>query len=1292
MRKSFSSVILAVMIALCFAHFPSFAQDSSPHWEIVPPSQRYLEWEAQQLSKDKSGGSVPDNKANSGQNHTGYIPFPVDLSHLAYDLPIEPYSPTRDVKAATKYDLRDYNYIPSAVRNQNPYDTCWAHASIGAMESNYMRQGYSEIELSEMHLAYFSFINSTKTKAFHSSSVTTFDGAMGHGGNSFYPTAIYSRLDGPVLESEVPYGRGKEPLYKTPESYSRVLRLKDVYYIGMDTKAPTVNEQRAIVKDRIAECGAVVANYCHSDSYYNTTSSGGTAFHSTSTSTNHAIQLIGWDDSYSKDNFKSKPSSNGAWLAKNSWGNTWGDSGYFWISYETYLTDGTAFVVEPVNSDLKCYYYDALGWTASITYGSASNTYAANAFQATRDGEKLSEIGFYSQVNNLSYEISIYTGQGTSMPSSPTAGTLAKTLSGTIPYAGYHTISVGNSPISLTKGQYFSIIVKYTGQSSLPVEMTNSMSPNVSIENGSFISSNGSLWSTGGTQKINATIKAFTTSSAGETKPTITTASLPAGTIGSSYSAMLSAYGATPITWTVSSGSLPDGLTLDDDTGIISGTPTTKDDYTFTITATNSKGSAQKQYTVSVSDLPIITTTAFSGYAGYAINAQMALSSTTSAKWSATSLPKGLKLNADTGAITGKPSKAGSYSSTITATISQGEISETVGFTIYEKPVKAALKTSKLPDIDIGASVQQSLTVTGTKPITIVVSDDTLPAGLSYAVDEDDGVIAFSGTPTEAGTFTIVVNISNIVNDLTGKKADTKKIKFKIKAESPVIDVPDKLPDGEVGEEYEYQVTLSSGTAPEKWSASGLPKGLTIDKTSGLISGTPTKYGTFNVTLQAQNNGGKDKTAKIPLSIFAVPEITLKSLKAGTTGKKYSVKLTATGEPSSWGVVNLPAGLELSQDKKGNYLIAGNPTTPGTNKVQLTASNSTGSDSKTFELVIKGVAPKIKATLPKTATIGSDYEGTIEITGTLPLTKLTYEIAAKDLEKANLESLEELGLTFTGDLTTGIATISGTPLYAVKGLPVQIIASNAEKSDVKKKISIKIPGTKPAFSSPSGKEVKETLTAGSSVSIEFVCTGSEKLEWSMKSLSGFTLTEDASDVHKATLTGTMPSSGKASTTITVANASGKATMKVTLTVGSVAASGQEDVESAEPEEPEQDEPEQPELGLSVGAERSVSEIGSAEREAIEREGYTIVAVLPELSVDVEGMYDLDVELDSGAEVGRELVWLAFPQNAKSSEDDEIVEFWDETGEETQTVPEGLKLKVSVWLREGVRYAPVIAVK
>ncbi|MBR1486673.1 MAG: hypothetical protein IJ597_05400 [Synergistaceae bacterium] len=345
----------------------------------------------------------------------GYVPTPINLSRLAENPPQEN---SRHLllksSAGSKYDLREHGYVTS-VKSQSPYGTCWAFAAIGAMESNYLINGGGDIDLSEMHLAWFTYANADKTKAFKSYTTSAnLKTVLDLGGNSFYPAAVYGRLDGPVLESAVPYGEGKKPSATTPQSYSRVLRLRDVYYLAFGSNNVNKDAQsREIIKNRIQTTGAVVANYYNNDSSYKEVKTGEVAYYTKDTSVNHAVLIIGWDDSYSKDNFKAKPSSDGAWLIKNSWSNInpatsrydQNYDGCFWMSYEQYLTDGSAFIVEDADSNMKVYYYDALGWCGSLYI-----PYGANIFKSERDGETLTEVAFFTPDNNVDYEINIYTG------------------------------------------------------------------------------------------------------------------------------------------------------------------------------------------------------------------------------------------------------------------------------------------------------------------------------------------------------------------------------------------------------------------------------------------------------------------------------------------------------------------------------------------------------------------------------------------------------------------------------------------------------------------------------------------------------------------------------------------------------------------------------------------------------------------------------------------------------------------------------------------------------------------
>ena len=92
------------------------------------------------------------------------------------------------------------------------------------------------------------------------------------------------------------------------------------------------------------------------------------------------------------------------------------------------------------------------------------------------------------------------------------------------------------------------------------------------------------------------------------------------------------------------------------------------------------------------------------------------------------------------------------------------------------------------------------------------------------------------------------------------------------------------------------------------------------------------------------------------------------------------------------------------------------------------------------------------------------------------------------------------------------------------------------------------------------------------------------------------------------------------------------------------------------------------------------------------DGYVIAAVLPEIEVTAEGQYDFEVDLDEKVAAGAELVWFAFPESGKETEDDEIVDFYTKAGEDTKVVPEDHVLVVSPWLNAEVKYEPVIAVK
>ena len=141
--------------------------------------------------------------------------------------------------------------------------------------------------------------------------------------------------------------------------------------------------------------------------------------------------------------------------------------------------------------------------------------------------------------------------------------------------------------------------------------------------------------------------------------------------------------------------------------------------------------------------------------------------------------------------------------------------------------------------------------------------------------------------------------------------------------------------NGTVGTAFSYQITASN--SPTSFSATGLPAGLSVSTTTGLISGTPTAAGTSTVTLGATNAGGTGN-ATLTLTIAGpAPVITSATSASGTVGSAFSYQITATNSPTSYSATGLPAGLSVNTT---TGLISGTPTAAGTSTVTLGATNA----------------------------------------------------------------------------------------------------------------------------------------------------------------------------------------------------------------------------------------------------------------------------------------------------------------------------------------------------------------
>ena len=362
------------------------------------------------------------------------------------------------------YDARNYNYI-SSVKNQGVNGLCWAFATYGAVEANMLKNGYPEQDLSELHMAY-----STSDRS--GNFLQGFDREPGGGGNRYYALSYLMRgtnLSGAVDESQDPYDEYihseiQPRALAATQSKKKKLTVLNMPFISGRGKADAYTA--GLIKAAVLQYGAVAAEmywdyanvaWQEGTYYFNYADSGISA-----NAANHVVLIIGWDDNFDKSKFREdkQPSSDGAWLIKNSWG-TAGLSGYFWISYEDTNFPQSAYAIdgaELYDSGENVYEYDYT-WEGSRSFTESINghTYYARIFTVQTEGEWLKQV-----------KVNIAAGTTVSVDIIPNftnfngydSGSFSANTTKTFTYPGYYTIDL-DSPVTLgAADSQFAVIVK----------------------------------------------------------------------------------------------------------------------------------------------------------------------------------------------------------------------------------------------------------------------------------------------------------------------------------------------------------------------------------------------------------------------------------------------------------------------------------------------------------------------------------------------------------------------------------------------------------------------------------------------------------------------------------------------------------------------------------------------------------------------------------------------------------------------------------------------------------------
>ncbi|MGW9969499.1 putative Ig domain-containing protein [Staphylococcus epidermidis] len=578
---------------------------------------------------------------------------------------------------------------------------------------------------------------------------------------------------------------------------------------------------------------------------------------------------------------------------------------------------------------------------------------------------------------------------------------------------------------------------------------------------------------------------------------------------------------------------LPDGVTFDEATNTISGTPSEVGSYDITVTTTDENGNSETTtFTIDVEDTTKPTVEDITDQT-QEINTEMTpikIEATDNSGQAVTNkvegLPDGVTFDEATNTISGTPSEVGSYDITVTTTDENGN-SETTTFTID-------VEDTTKPTVESVADQTQEIN-TKIEPIKIEARDNSGQAvtnkvdGLPDGVTFDEATNTISGTPSEVGSYTVTVTTT----DESGNATETTfTIDVEDTTKPTVEDIANQTQ--EVNTEIEpikIEATDNSGQAVTN-KVDGLPDGVTFDEATNTISGTPSEVGSYDITVTTTDKNGNSETTTFTIDVEDTTKPTVESVADQTQEVNTEITpITIESEDNSGQTVTnkvdgLPDGVTFDE---ATNTISGTPSEVGSYDITVTTTDENGnSETTTFTIDVEDTTkPTVESVADQTQEVNTEIN---------PI-----KIEATDNSgQAVTNKVEGLPAGITFDEATN--TISGTP-SEVGSYTVTVTTTDENGNATETTFTIDVEDTTKPTVEDITDQTQEINTEINPIKIETTDNSGQTVTNKVEGLPDGVTFDEATN----TISGTPSEVGSYTVTVTTTDENGNAT-ETTFTI------------------------------------------------------------------------------------------------------------------------------------------------